>query len=96
MPENFRHFQWTVDPPVRTMSLKCRKISGTFKICGTTNSAMNGQSPTGLFLEVPLNYSTFYFCAIAVHWTCSEVRMLMELKRNLKTSYILDNLAILL
>ena len=55
---------------------------------------MKGQSPTGLFLEVPLNYSTFYFCAIAVHWTCSEVRMLMELKKNLKTSYILDNLAI--
>ena len=53
------HFQSTVHPPVRTMSLKYRKISGTFKICGT--SAMKGQSPTGLFLE---NYSTFYFCAI--------------------------------
>ena len=60
--QKFRHFQSTVHPPVRTMSLKCQKISGTFKICGT--SAMKGQSPTGLFLEVPLNYSTFYFCAI--------------------------------
>ena len=54
---------------------------------------MKGQSPTGRFFGGSI-YSTFYFCAIAVHWTCSEVRMLMELKRNLKTSYILDNLAI--
>ena len=92
MPENFWHFQWTVHLQLaRTMSLKCWKISGTFiKICGT--SAMKGQSPTSFFLEVPLNYSTFYFCAIAVHWTCSEIRMLINGAE--KKSQDLDNLAI--